>query len=299
MSQGDQLRIAGHITWDSRIHVAHVLLMKRNGLQVQRTLAFRDGTFEFKDLAEGQYTISILMGRGREVRRTVEVRRALLDEKGAIALDIDVRNLSIPRDHYEVSATRLAVPREAREEVRKAHETMADVEVARLHLERALEIAPDFEDALNNLGTLYFRENNFVMARRYFERTLALNPNSFAGHVNLGGTLLSLGLYEAALQENQKAIELRPDDSLAYAQAGISLFFLKRGPDALPYFKAARDIDPLTSSALFIPRICEASGDLKCATVEYERYLKLHAGNPFSSFAERKLRNLKVVASTP
>jgi hypothetical protein len=66
-SQEDPIRIAGHINWESRIRTARVLLMGRNGIQVQRTLVLRDGTFEFKDVPEGQYTLSMTRNKSPSI----------------------------------------------------------------------------------------------------------------------------------------------------------------------------------------------------------------------------------------
>ena len=300
-AQQGQFKVTGRIVSEIRYRSARVSLFSRDGLEVQRTYVFRGGSFEFKNLPEGQYIITVAMGRGREARRSIEVRQALADKKGKIAVDIDIQDAGIPREQYEVSTARLAVPRKAVDELRKAYESGGDFETARMHLEKALEIAPKFEDALNNLGTIYFRQRNFEKAGELFEKALAVNPNSFAARVNLGGTLLSIGSFERALTENLKAIQVRPAESLAYAQAGMSLFFLKRYAESLPYFEEAKRIDPMAASGpgLYLARIHEFNGDMERAEAEYEQYLKLHAGNPFSSIAERRLRELRARASEP
>jgi len=45
---------------------------------------------------------------------------------------------------------------------------------------RALEARPDFADACNNLGILYARRGDLERAREYWQRAVAIDPNSAA-----------------------------------------------------------------------------------------------------------------------
>src|SRR5262249_30656109 len=150
-------------------------------------------------------------------------------------LTVDSRPSRIGQMHHrlKVGVTSLSVSPKAIDEMRRAYDAKGDVEKARRHLQRAIEISPNFDEALNNLGTYYYRDGRFETAANLFQRALNANPNSFVAQVNLGGALVSLRDYERALVENFKALEMRPGDSLAEAQPGQAPFHLHRSQAAM------------------------------------------------------------------
>jgi len=121
------------------------------------------------------------------------------------------------------------------------------------------------------------------------------NPNSYAAQVNLGGALISLGEYDRALQENLKALEMRPGDSLAQSQTGQALFHLKRYDEALPHLEKAKHVDPMsfTMPGLFIAQIRQFRGDKDGAITEYKEFLAEHPGGPFTTFVRSQLAVLE------
>ena len=179
--------------------------------------------------------------------------------------------------------------------MRRAYDAKGDVEKARRHLQRAIEISPNFDEALNNLGTYYYRDGRFETAANLFQRALNANPNSFVAQVNLGGALVSFGDYERALVENFKALEMRPGDSLAEAQTGQALFHLSRYDEAMQHLQKAKQIDPMsfTLPGIFIAQIRQIQGDREGAIAEYREFLKVHPGHPSSKFAETQLSILE------
>ena len=68
---------------------------------------------------------------------------------------------------------------------------------------------------------------------------------------------------ERALEENRRALELRSDSSLANAQMGMTLFFLRRDQEAIPYFEKVKQLDrfSLNTPELFLTDIYLRSGD--------------------------------------
>ncbi len=60
--------------------------------------------------------------------------------------------------------------------------------------------------ALNNLGSIYIKTNQLLMARKIFEELVILAPESGMVHYNLALTLKKLGDYKAAVPEYQAAI---------------------------------------------------------------------------------------------
>lgn len=59
-------------------------------------------------------------------------------------------------------------------------------------------------------------EENFSASRRYFEKALALNPDSWTSHYRYGVLLQNNGLLDQAVQHAERAIALRPTAEFAY-----------------------------------------------------------------------------------
>jgi len=87
------------------------------------------------------------------------------------------------------------IPGEARREYNAALERMAagDNEKALKHLEKAVDRAPDFYDALNKLGGEYIRIGRYPEAETILLRARDLNPNDPLPLTNLGILYLKQG----------------------------------------------------------------------------------------------------------
>jgi tetratricopeptide (TPR) repeat protein len=252
-----------------------------------------DGTFVFKNIPEGLYKLIIVASdRKREEQRTIEVRPAFADAHGRVTVKIELPATAAAADKFKVGVNALGVSPKAVDELHRAYEARGDIEKARQHLQKAIDIAPNFDEALNNLGTIYYHDQNFTKAAELFERAHQANPNSFPAQVNLGGALISLRDYERALAENLKAVDMRPGDSLAQSQLGQSFFYLKRYDEALSHLKTAKDIDPMsfTLPGFFIAETYQARGETERAVREYEEFLKVHPGHPYTALIQNRIR---------
>ncbi len=290
-----QYEVVGQFTTRIRSRFAMARIESVDGRFVKDTTLALDGKFHIAKIPEGQYFISVRMGRGREWRQSLSVAPAFADKKKRVTFKIDVAKATIQQQAYKANVAALLVPEKARSELRKSIEAKGDLEKAQRHLERAIEIAPNFEEALNNLATIYYRKRDYAKAKELLERALRANPDSFVAHVNLGGALMGLGDFNRAVIENTKAVALRPSDSLAQAQLGLAYFYLYQFSDALPHLRLARQGDPMapTLPGLFLGMIYEAFGDRPAAIAEYEEFMKAHPGHSSTNMVRQRLDRLK------
>ena len=295
VSQARQFQVVGETEGAANVHLRWAQIESIDRRFVDYTDIDFNGSFGFKKVPEGIYKITVGGDGVREQQRTVEVRSAFADARGRVAVKIEFKDDASAKDRLKVGVTSLAVSPKAIEELHRAYDAKGDVEKARSHLQRAIEISPNFDEALNNLGTYYYRDGRFETAANLFQRALNANPNSFVAQVNLGGALVSLGDYERALVENFKALEMRPGDSLAEAQTGQALFHLHRYDEAMQHLQKAKQIDPMsfTLPGIFIAQIRQIQGDTNGAIAEYREFLRVHPGHPSSKFAETQLSILE------
>ncbi len=76
--------------------------------------------------------------------------------------------------------------------------------------QKALEIDPDFADALCNLGSVYFSQRRREAARSCFERAIGLDPEHPEAHLNLATLLEEDGHNPAALRHYRAALAASP-----------------------------------------------------------------------------------------
>jgi tetratricopeptide (TPR) repeat protein len=93
---------------------------------------------------------------------------------------------------------------------------------ARQHLSNALRIKPRYADALNNIGKVFLNQGKFNEAVACFKEAIVCSnktPSTSTDqfrielYVNLATAYSQLGNYELAIQNCNKAIELKPDSS--------------------------------------------------------------------------------------
>jgi len=81
-----------------------------------------------------------------------------------------------------------------------------------IHLQRALELQPDFPNALNNLGVAFVQMKKIEPALALFQKAVQLQRDLVEAHNNLGRLQLQNGNVSEAIVEYQAALRFRPDD---------------------------------------------------------------------------------------
>jgi tetratricopeptide (TPR) repeat protein len=107
------------------------------------------------------------------------------------------------------------------------------------HLRKAIELAPGFSSAYNNLGVLMMKQKKYDEAFDNFLKALSCDENSAIAHNNLAFILLKRGRLEEALSESRKAIALQKDFTRAFYNLGIIYKHKKRFSKAKHYFELA------------------------------------------------------------
>ncbi len=247
---------------------------------VTQTVADRGGNFKFERLSPGMYTLSIAVPRWGQMQQTIEVGASFSDPEGRIETTFHFDPRSSQQDENTVSATRLSIPDSAVKEYMKAQDQLEkrDVPAAVEHLKKAVELAPQFADAWNNLGTIAYQSKEYGQAEVYFREALEQEADSYLPLVNLGGALLSQGKWEESLPINLRAVEIQPDDALAHSQLGQSYFFLGQLDSAERHLKQAKTLDPRHFSypRLVLAQIYQLRQDSASLVGEFEEFLQYH-----------------------
>jgi len=81
--------------------------------------------------------------------------------------------------------------------------------------EEILRIAPKLSAAYNNLGALYFRQNEYSKAARVLQQGLKINPSMTTASALLGISRYQMGEYAEARQPLETALKANPRDTNA------------------------------------------------------------------------------------
>ncbi len=251
------------------------------------TLAGPDGKFRFKRIVPGAYTVIVFVpGRG-ETRKTIDIGPSVADKKGRveIALRLDESKMTPDRSSL-VSLRELSIPQSARDEYAKAARQLEtrDVDAAIKHLNRAVEIAPQFAAAWNHLGTIAYQTRRYEDAEKFFRRSLEADAEAYEPLVNLGGVLATLGRYDEAWNYNLHAVLRRPNDALAQSQMGMTYFGMNRFDLAEKYLLEAVRLDPghFSLPQLLLAEIYLHRGQKAKAANVLEDFLRRHPDWPLA-----------------
>lgn len=105
-----------------------------------------------------------------------------------------------------------------------------------------LERNPGCWIAHNNLGLILLQAGRAPEARIRLERALALKPDYAEAHNNLGAVLDLLGQRSTATDHYQKATQLKPDYTEAWANLATDYFLTGHPADGVPAVQKALEL---------------------------------------------------------
>lgn len=84
------------------------------------------------------------------------------------------------------------------------------------YYKEAIQIDPCFEEALNNLGTVYFRQKRYDLAINNYEQAIACDPEFIDSYYNRANTYYELKEYYGALKDLDKIVQVNPDTAVVH-----------------------------------------------------------------------------------
>src|SRR6202522_2740939 len=82
-----------------------------------------------------------------------------------------------------------------------AYHQLLQLDQALKEYQQAVKLKPDYEEAINNIGAIYYAKKSYRRATTWFARALAVAPDDYksaAVYVNLGSSWFSRKNYERA-----------------------------------------------------------------------------------------------------
>lgn len=161
-------------------------------------------------------------------------------------------------------------------------DALGDTLMAISWFQKAIDIAPDYTEALDMCGVLYSAINS-PLAIGYFNRLIELNPLNRMSLYNRGMYYLGKEDWNGALEDFTKCTQLDPTDIESMFNLGFIHLQLELPGDARYYFNQALEIQPINHRALYGRGYCfELLGDMPKAESDYRQALSYnpsHAGS--------------------
>lgn len=178
------------------------------------------GNFEFRQVPQGNYEIVASSGT-QQVQEKVD--------SGSMHSMVDIRMPSPaktpPNDglgNRSISVAQYRVSEAAREELRKAREATVKEKLddAQKHLSKALDLAPDYADALTLRAIFKLDAKDVDSAIEDLDKAVHSDPSCAMAYMALGSAYNMQGKFDDALRSLQRGESLAPDAWQTYFEMG-------------------------------------------------------------------------------
>ena len=208
------------------------------------------GNFRFDNVMPGSYVIHVELKGYEDVNESVDVMARggitsmltiMMTRKGNDAVQSD-QNSGI----IDVSQFLQAYPKKAVDAYNKGVEKRkkGKNEEAIRYFEQAVDIAPNFYNAHNDLGVAYKEAGRMDDAEREFLRANELNPSGVDPLINLTSLYIDQNKPERAVATGEQAVKANSTSASAFLNLGIALYKFAMLDRAEAALKKALDLAP-------------------------------------------------------
>jgi tetratricopeptide (TPR) repeat protein len=294
-----QIRTSASGSPPERIRVT----LHTHGQTVGDTLADEQGKFTFGDLLANPYFVSINYADYQPVWERVHV-----DPKVQLRYFVhinlrprSIKNRTAPAEGANPNVVDIReytrkFPREVKKEFADGikAEKKQKVEKALAHYQKAIQLAPDFYPAHNNLGSLYLSTQQFDLARAEFETVVRINPNDPSAYFNLANLYLLTERYEEALKAAKQGLEKHPDSPFGHFLLGSVQSRIKNYTEGERSLKRALELQPeMPEGHLQLVNLYVAQNRTAEAISQLEAFREEFPNDPRGLQAKALLQKLK------
>lgn len=267
-----------------------------------------NGSFVFRGLEAGSYTVIVDAGEDYETAREVvyidtdgsNPRRGLVlppvSRIYTVQISLQLKH-GVSAKTGLVSAVLAAVPEAARDLYLKAIASgqAGDNQKAIEELKSALVMYPQFPLALNELGVCYLKVGEIDKAAEALKSALKLAPDDFYPRLNYGITLLNQRRFPEAEEQLRAAVAKNTGAPTAHMYLGITLAMQRKLDEGQKELQAAINSN---STEVFLSHRYLAGIYLERhqnapAAEELENYLKHFPKVPDAEILRRKIKELR------
>jgi predicted Zn-dependent protease len=276
--------IEGQVTLPDGRPAGNVSVKIRGTLGVNlETTANDAGRYEFHDVPSGNYQLEARSIQNPSLASDIIQANTFSTATNSVQINLSLYNKQ-PASRIKpgvISAVDAGqkVPRDARnafeEGLKFRSETKPDLALA--SFSRAIELYPDYYQALAARGDSNLAKLQIAQAAADFDRALKSNPNYAVALRGAGYCKLVKGELPLAVQLFQKGVAADPDNARTYMLLGMAHFEMNARDDAVKNLLRALEIDAVQSARarLYLANIYSYQQQYLRAANEIAAYLKV------------------------
>jgi tetratricopeptide (TPR) repeat protein len=287
--------IEGRITTPDNKPLENVRVFLLNDTYGNRGQTTTDGSgrYQFNGLGAGNYYVQVEpAGTGYE-RQTQRIEVNPFDPMGAGAFEIFRLDIALKRENPpsgssidRMMAPEMGVvfvqniPATAREAYQKGIQSLKkdDLKMAEVELTHAIQIFPDYFDALEMLGTEYVKHAFYDASTPLLAHAVEVNKSAWRSYYGLGVSLLELGKRQEGIDSLRRSLEINPKSINAGMRLGLEL--AKDGQDTDEAIKVLSNVTQmagkqLPEAYLVLASLHSKNKHYKLAAEALESYLQI------------------------
>jgi tetratricopeptide (TPR) repeat protein len=232
----------------------YVTLLRETGQVFMNSMA-KDGKVRFGNVPKSQLTAQVVASGYETAKKTFEVL-----DKGEVIVKVELQPMN---DREAAAADRgiSALNPKAQKDIGKALEALRANKSsdARGYLEAAQRDAPNSAEVQYLFGVYAQKMNDMTLARSYWARTLALNPNHLSALLAMSQDMLHEHKTAEARTYVERALEVEPSSWRAHMLMAQTDLFEKKNDEAVKEAERAMElghdqasgVQPLLAHALY------------------------------------------------
>jgi len=139
---------------------------------------------------------------------------------------------------------------------------------------RCLAVEPDSWNAHNNLGVQYFLRGDYAAAEWHFTRSVAIKPDMQMGLVNLASALEQMGRRQEAIRHLKEAAKIRTKSFESRLSLARRFASLGHSGAACEIYRELARIDPENTDVQYgLGSVLEQDGQLSAAIEQFQKTL--------------------------
>jgi Flp pilus assembly protein TadD len=283
-----------------------LVTLETRGATIASTYAEDEGGFSFNDLPPNIYHVIINEPDFEPVRVDAVINPLILNNV-FIQIQLTAKTHSADAGNgqsrkgsnpYMVDASDYAkqYPKEAVNEFKKGLEATSKEKIddAIKHFKKAVEIAPSFYPAQNNLGSAYLSEKKFEEASQCFEQVIQANQADAAAYFNLANVYLLTNRLQQALATATEGMKREPSSGTGQFVLGAIYQRLGRFQQAEDTLRNALRADPTLGKVhLELVNLYLSRKDIPAAVHELQVFIAAYPEDPMVDHAKQVLQKLQ------
>ena len=167
------------------------------------------------------------------------------------------------------------------------------------HYQNALAIAPDFYPAHNNLGIDLLSLKEYEQAKAQFEAAVKVNPSDASAYFNLGNLFYLTNSFAAAKDWVDRGLSRQPDSALGHFIQGALFTQAGKLHEAELTFRRCLELNPIMAKAhLALVNLYLQQHRKDDAIAELKVFVNSFPADPATSHAKEVLQKLGATADT-